>query len=63
MVTEMPKKPHVKILMESQYDNGSQTLLNSAQKELYHFFSLLWNIFNWKKSVLVVPEILRLLTY
>ena len=34
----MPKKPHVRTLMESQHVKGSETLLKFARQNFRHIF-------------------------
>ena len=56
----MPKKPRVRILMDSHHVKVSETLLKYAMQYFCHiFWSLCMKIIS-KNSVLVVSEILRL---
>ena len=56
----MPKKPCVRILMDSHHVKVSETLLKYAMQYFCHiFWSLCMKIIS-KNSVLVVSEILRL---
>ena len=56
----MPKKPHVRILMDTQQVKGSEKLLKSARQYFCHIFLSLWKEISSKNSVLVDSEILRL---
>ena len=56
----MPKKPRVRILMDSQYVKGSETLHKSALQNFCQIFYSLWKKISSKNSDLVVSEILRL---
>ena len=55
----MPKKPHVRTLMDSQHVKVSETLHKSAWQYFCHIFWSLWKKIISKNSVLVVSEILR----
>ena len=37
-VTYMPKKPHIRTLMDTQHLKGSETLQKSARQYFYHIF-------------------------
>ena len=56
----MPKKPHVRILMDSQRLKRSEKLLKSARQYFCHILWSLWREISSKSSVLIVSEILRL---
>ena len=55
----MPKKAHVRTLMDCQLAKGSERLLKSARQYLCHIFWSLWKEVRSINSVLVVSEILR----
>ena len=55
----MPKKPRVRILMDSQHVKGSETILKSARQYFSQIFWSLWREIGSKNSILVVTEILR----
>ena len=59
-VTEMPKKPRVKILMHIQHVKGSETHLTSARKYFCDIFLSFRKKISAKNFVLVVSEILIL---
>ena len=46
-------------LLECEHVKGSQTLLKLTRQLLYHMYSSLWEYFGYKKSFLVISEILR----
>ena len=54
----MFKKPRLRKLFESQHAKGAETLLKSAWKNFNHIFQYFWQILIWKKSLLVICEIL-----
>ena len=54
----MPKKPRVRILMDSQHVKGSETILKSARQYFSQIFWSLWREIGSKNSILVVTEIL-----
>ena len=56
----MPKKSHLRTLMDSQHVKGSERLLKSARQYFVRFFRSLWKKISSKNSVLVVSQILRL---
>ena len=56
----MPKKPHVRTLMDSQHVKGFQRLLKSSRQYFCHIFRSLQKKISAKDSFLVVSEILRL---
>ena len=56
----MRKKPHVRTLMDSRHDKGSEKLLKSAGQDLCLISWSLWKEVSSKNFVLVVCEILRL---
>ena len=56
----MPKKPHIRTLMESQHVKGSETLLKSARQYFRYIFWSLWQKISSKNSFLEVSEKLRL---
>ena len=56
----MPKKPCVRILMDSQYVKRAKRSYKSARQCFCHIFWSLWRGTTWKNSLLVVSEILRL---
>ena len=56
----MPKKPHVRTLMDSQHVKRSKTLSKSAWQQSCDIFWSLWKNFSLANSVLVATEILRL---
>ena len=55
----MPKKPHVRTLMDSQHVKESETLLKSLSQYFCQIFWSLWNDISANNSVLVLCEILR----
>ena len=55
----MPKKPRVRIVMDSQHVKVTETMLKSARQYFCHIFWSLWNKITSKNSLLVVNEILR----
>ena len=59
-VTEMPKKPCVKILMHIQHVKGSETHLTSARKYFCDIFLSFRKKISAKNFVLLVSEILIL---
>ena len=59
-VTELPKKPRVRTLMNSQHVKVSETLVKQARQYFCHIFRSLIKKVSPKNSVLVVTEILRL---
>ena len=56
----MPKKPHVRTLMDSQHVKLSETLHISARQFFCQIFLSLWKKITSKDFVLVVSEILGL---
>ena len=56
----MSKKSRLRNFFNSQYAEGSQTMLKSAQQHFYHFFLSLSREWIWKMSLLVISEILEL---
>ena len=60
-VTKMPKKSHVRTLMDIQHVKGTETLLQSARQYFCHILWPLSRKISSKNSVLVVSEILKLL--
>ena len=46
-------------LLECEHVKGPQTVLKLARQELCHMCSSLWEYFSYKKSFLVISEILR----
>ena len=56
----MSKKPHVRILIDSQHVKGSETLFKFSLQYFSHIFWSLWNEITSKKIFLIVFEILRL---
>ena len=54
----MPKKPHVRTLMESEHVKVSETLLKFSWLKFFHIFLSIWKNFCSKNSVLVACEIL-----
>ena len=56
----MPKKPHVRTLMDSQRVKRSERLLKSVRHHVCHIFLWIWKTFSAKNSILVASEILRL---
>ena len=59
-VTKMPKKPSVRILMDSQQVKRSESLPKSARQYLCNIFWSLWREISSKSFVLVVSELLIL---
>ena len=57
---ELPKKPSVRTLMDSQHVKGSETLDKSAWQYFCLIFWSMWKKIGPNTSVLVVYEILRL---
>ena len=57
----MPKKPHVRTLMDIQHVKWTKKLLQFARRYFCHIFWSLSRKISSKNSVLVVSEILRLL--
>ena len=55
----MPKKPHVRTLMDSQDVKVSERLLKYARQYFRHIFWSLWEKITSKNYILVVTEILR----
>ena len=55
----MPKKPLVRILMDSQDVKGFERFLKSSWQYFDNIFWSFWKEIYSKKSVLVVSEILR----
>ena len=58
----MPKKLHVRKLVDSQDVKASETLLKSARQDFNLIFLSIWRKISSRNSVLVVSEILRLFT-
>ena len=56
----MSKRSCVTITFTKKRFNGLQTLLKSAGQYYYLIFPWIWDILNWKKSLLVWFVILRL---
>ena len=56
----MPKKSHVRTLMNSQHVKRSETLLKASQQYFCHIFWSLWKKSSSKNYSLVVSELLRL---
>ena len=56
----MPKKPLLRILMDSQHVKVSERLLKPAQQYFCHIFWSPWKDISSKNSVLVVSEIVWL---
>ena len=56
----MSKRSCVRTPFSKQRFNGFQTLLKSAGHYYYFIFPWIWEILNWKKSLLVWFVILRL---
>ena len=54
----MSKKIRFKRLFDKEHGKRSQTLLKSAQQQLYHIYWLLWGKLSPKKSLLVICNIL-----
>ena len=59
-VTEIPKKPCARTLVNSQHVKVSERLLKPAPQHFCHILWLLWNEISSKNFVLVGTEILRL---
>ena len=57
----MSKRSCFRTTFSKQRFNGFQTLLKSARHYYYLIFPWIWDILNWKKSLLVLFVILRLL--
>ena len=55
----MPKKPRVRIVMDSQRVKVTETMIKSARQHFCHISWSLWNKITSKNSLLVVNEILR----
>ena len=56
----MPKKVHVRKLVDSQDVKASERLLKFARQDFSLNFWSVWKKISWRNSVLVVSEILRL---
>ena len=56
----MPKKSHIRTLMDSQHVEASKTLHKSSLQYICHIFWSIWKKISSKNSVLVVSETLRL---
>ena len=56
----MPKKSHIRTLMDSQHVEASKTLHKSSLQYICHIFWSIWKEISSKNSVLVVSETLRL---
>ena len=56
----MSKTPRLEKLFDTQHTKGSETLVKSVRKHLYHIFSSLSQKMSWKMSSSVMSEILGL---
>ena len=63
MITEIPKKPRVTTLMDTQHVKGSERWLKSARQHFCHIFSSFSKEISSKKFVLVVFGILTHFNY
>ena len=57
VVKQMSKKSPFRRLFDKQYGKRAQTLLKSAQQQLYHIYWWLWKHLKWKKSLLLIRKI------
>ena len=60
-VREVSKKFHFRRPFDKRYGKRSQTLFNSAGQHPYYIYWSLWKQMSWKKYLLVIWKILRLL--
>ena len=58
-VRPMSKNYSLRTPFDSKHVKESQTLVRSAWGNFYHIFLLLWGKLNWKRSLLVMCEILE----
>ena len=56
----MPKKPRIRIIIDSEYVKGYETLRRSARQNFCHIFSSLRKKISSQNCVLGASEILRL---
>ena len=56
----MSKKSCLREPLDKEHGKRAQTLLESEQEHLYHFYWSLWRQLSWKKSLLVICKVLRL---
>ena len=61
LVTSMPKKSRFKGSFKKQHGKCAQTLLKCQGQLLYHIYWSLWRQLSYKKSLLVICKIWRLL--
>ena len=60
VVRKISKKARFRTQFNSEHTKVSQTLLKLALLNFYHLFSSLWRKWNWKMSLLMISEILKL---
>ena len=58
---QMSKKSNLREHFDNQHGTVDQTMLKSARKQLYHIYWSVWRQLIWKKSLLVICKILRML--
>ena len=56
----MSKKFCFKGPFDKKYGQWAQTLLKSERQQLYNIYWSLWKQLSWKKSLLLIRKILRL---
>ena len=61
VVRQMSKKSSFRGSLDNWHDKKTEKLFKSERQQLYHIYWSLWKQFSWKKSLLVICKILRLL--